>query len=146
MNIGQKLYIDTMFKVDTISFKNLLLNHTYDYIAKPVLSEYTYNKFYNSFSESYTYKENWFKSKYCNENTWFYQDNIRIHKNYNNLFSLKYCFINEYRDNIVLLNNATANKVLEYLHNGLLEDISTISEKNIINYKPLNNWIKCGIV
>ena len=146
MNIGQKLYIDTMFEADICSFKNLLRNHTYDYLAKPVLSEYSYNKFYNSFSKSDTYKENWFKSKYCNENTWFYQDNIRIHRTTNNLFSIKYCFITENRDNIVLLDNVNADIIVSYLQSGLLKDISEISEKYINKYKPLNNWIKCGIV
>ena len=145
MDIGQKLFGEAMKNMDKESLINVMENHCYDFITKPILSNYSEDEFRKSFSKSKNYKNMWFKKEFCCENPWFYTDNLRIRRT-NNIFSLSYCFISDYKDSILLMDNVTARELVYYIQHFLIYDLKNITDFNAPDYYSLNYWIKCGIV
>jgi hypothetical protein len=141
--ITGKDLLNEIYNLEINQFKNMIQNHTYDYIAKPVLNTYLKPYFLKSFSQFGNYS---CKPEYSNENTLFWCEYITIHNKVgDDKFSMEYNFMCDYDEPIDLIKNASLSMILDYIKTDLKNDINKYSKLNLYMYKPYKHWVKCSI-
>ena len=139
------------------TLKNILLIHNYDYIIKPLISEYntnTLNEVFNSYPNTLSYNVlDWHKEHVVCSNFFAHENCVKINRVNNDwrggiVFDLKYQPICDYEADYYMLHNVSVDNLLEYIE----KDLSTNVKKYYNSKSPLENedqykyWYKCYVV
>ena len=136
--------------------KNILLNHKFDYIVKPIISqynisnlEYIINTYPNKLNSCIT---KWYNKDSILLNYFPHENCIVIHKEYNAfrgglVYNIKYRPINNYERDYYLVDNVSIDNLIEYIENDLYIKLNqyykptpAFIEQNIFEY-----WFKVAV-
>ena len=138
------------------NLKDILLTHNYDYIIKPIISDYNQDSLtdvFNIYPNTLNYNVlDWYKKEVECINFFAHENCIKIDKVNNDwrggtVFNLKYQPICDYEADYYLLHNVSSYNLLDYIEQYLETNLEKYYDikTNIKKEDKYKYWFKCKI-
>jgi len=143
--------------MDREVLEKMLVTHKYDYIIKPIISEYNISTLTDVFNSYPNKLDNnvleWYKEELVCSNFFAHQCCVKINRVKNDwrggiVFDLLFQPICDYEADYYMLHNVSIDNLLEYIEKYLSTNVKkyNYSEINIGDVNQYKYWYKCQVL